>query len=330
MKKSFSLLIVLSLSLFFSACSSGGSKNKTVVFADAGWDSIQIHNAIAGYILEKGFGFTWSQVTGSSAITYEALKSGEIDVYMEVWTDNLAPYAKDKADGLFDEYGINYDDNAQGFYVPRYVIEGDAKRNIAASAPGLKTVADLKKYPAVFKDDEQPSKGRIYGGIPGWEVDKILFAKYNYYGLDKNFVYFRPGSEAALAGVLTAAYEKGDPIVGYYWEPTWLLAKYDFVKLEDAPYNAADFSLGKTAFPAVKVTVCARKGFATDYPDAAAFLKKYKTTSALNSEMLLHMQDTKDDAIKTSVWFLKQHPELLKAWLTADQLALVNKALEAQ
>lgn len=90
MKKSFFLLIALSLTLFFSTCSSGGSKEKTVVFADAGWDSIQIHNAVAGYILEKGFGFTWSQVTGSSAITYEALKSGEIDVYMEVWTDNLA------------------------------------------------------------------------------------------------------------------------------------------------------------------------------------------------------------------------------------------------
>jgi glycine betaine/proline transport system substrate-binding protein len=194
----------------------------------------------------------------------------------------------------------------------------------------LKTVADIKKYAAVFKDDEQPSKGRIYGGIPGWEVDKVLFAKFNYLGLDQNFVYFRPGSEAALAGVLSAAYEKGEPIIGYYWEPTWLLAKYDFVKLVDAPFNSADMNLGKTEFPAVKVTIAARKGFEKDYPDAAAFLKKYKTTSALNSEMLLHMQTTKEDYIKTSIWFMKKHPELLKAWLTADQLAAVNKALEAE
>lgn len=330
MKKPFLLLLTLSLALLFSGCTSNGTKDKTVVFADAGWDSIQIHNAIAGYVLEKGFGFTWSQVTGSSAITYEALKSGEIDVYMEVWTDNLAPYTKDKTDGLFDEYGINYADNAQGYYVPRYVIEGDAARNIVASAPGLKTVADLKKYPNIFKDDEDPSKGRIYGGIPGWEVDKILFSKFNYYGLDENFVYFRPGSEAALASVLSAAYEKGEAIVGYYWDPTWLLAKYDFVKLEDAPYEAEAFKDGKTAFAAVKVTIAARKGFAAQYPDAAAFLKKYKTTSALNAEMLLHMQETKEDVIKTSIWFMQEHPELLKEWLTADQLALVNKALAAE
>jgi len=330
MKKSFLLLLALSLTLLFTSCSSGGSKDKTVVFADAGWDSIQLHNAIAGFVLEKGFGFKWSQITGSSAITYQALKDGEIDVYMEVWTDNLAPYAKDLAAGLFEEYGVNYDDNAQGFYVPRYVIEGDAARGIVASAPGLKTVADLKKYPDVFKDDEQPSKGRIYGGIPGWEVDKILFNKFNYYGLDKNFVYFRPGSEAALTSVFTAAYEKGDAIVGYYWDPTWMLAKYDFVKLDDAPYDAATFAEGKTEFAAVKVTICARLGFEKEFPDAAAFLKKYSTTSALNSEMLLHMQETGDDVIKTSIWFMKQNPELLTAWLNAKELALVNKALEAE
>ncbi len=330
MKKPFLLILTLTMLLAFSGCSKSSSKDKTVVFTDAGWDSIQLHNAIAGYILEKGYGFTWSQVTGSSAITYEALKTGEIDLNMEVWTDNLAPYAGDLAKGLIEEYGINYDDNAQGFYVPRYVIEGDAKRNIKASTPDLKTVADLKKYANVFKDDETPSKGRIYGGIPGWEVDKILFKKYNFFGLNENFVYFRPGSEAALTSVLTAAYEKGDPIVGYYWDPTWMLAKYDFVKLDDAPYDTALFAEGKTEFAAVKVVIAGRKGFEADYPEATAFLKKYNTTSALNSDMLLHMQDTKDNVVKTSIWFMKEHPELLKAWLPAAELALVTKALEAQ
>lgn len=329
-KQKIFLVCALALTLLLTGCSTGGSNKKTVVFADAGWDSIQIHNAVAGYILEKGFGFEWSQVTGSTAITYQALVDGEIDVYMEVWTDNIAPYYDDKAAGSFDEYGINYDDNNQGFYVPRYVIEGDASRGIAASAPDLKTVADLKKYPHLFKDDENPSMGRVYGGIPGWAVDTILLNKFNFYNMDENFVYFRPGSDAALASVLTAAYEKGEAIVGYYWEPTWLLAKYDFVLLEDAPYNASTFENGETAFPAVKVTVAGRKGFKDDYPDAAAFLSKYKTSSALNSSMLLHMQETKDDAMKTAVWFLKENPELLASWLEADELAKVTAALEKE
>lgn len=329
-KKPFFIALFLSVALLFTGCSTENKSDKTVVFADAGWDSIQIHNAIAGYILEKGFDFTWSQVTGSTAITYQALIDGEIDVYMEVWTDNLAPYDEDVASGAFEEYGVNYDDNAQGYYVPRYVIEGDPARGIQALAPNLKTVADLKKYPHVFKDDENAGKGRVYGAIPGWEIDNILFKKYNHYGLDENFIYFRPGSEAALAGVLTSAYEKGEPIVGYYWEPTWLLAKYDFVLLEDEPYDEDTFQNGETEFPAVRVTIAARSDFDEDYPDAATFLKNYKTDSALNSEMLLHMQDTGDDAVETSIWFLKQHLELLDTWLTEAQAQRVTTALESE
>ena len=50
--------------------------------------------------------------------------------------------------------------------------------------------------------------GRIYGLIPGWEIDKVLYNKYLHYGLDENFIYFRPGSDAALSSAITAAYEK--------------------------------------------------------------------------------------------------------------------------
>jgi len=108
------------------------------------------------------------------------------------------------------------------------------------------------------------------------------------------------------------------------------LAKYDFVLLEDEPYNEDTFQNGETEFPAVRVTIAARSDFDEDYPDAATFLKNYKTDSALNSEMLLHMQDTGDDAIETSIWFLKQHLELLDTWLTGAQAQRVKTALESE
>ena len=50
--------------------------------------------------------------------------------------------------------------------MPRYVIEGDAKRKLEAKAPDLKSIADLGKYSAVFKD-----AGRAFQGpflqLPG-------------------------------------------------------------------------------------------------------------------------------------------------------------------
>lgn len=322
------LLLTVVLAMFVFVGCAPASTDKSIIFTDAGWDSAKIHNNIAGFIAETAFDMTWSELPGSTPITYEAIKNGEIDIHMEMWTDNIAPYLDDVAKGDILELGVNFDDNMQGFYVPRYVIEGDAARGIEPMAPDLKYVEDLLNYPDIFPDDENPSMGRVYGGIPGWAVDEILFKKYEYLGLDEKFVYFRPGSDAALAAALTAAYEKGEAIVGYYWEPTWLMGKYDFVLLEDAPFNAADFPEGKTAFAPVRVTITARPGFETDHPEFAEFLSKYRTSSALTSEALTYMQDTGADYKTTAMWFLKTHDNLLDEWLDADKAEAVRQALK--
>ncbi|WP_373077059.1 ABC transporter substrate-binding protein [Fusobacterium varium] len=316
-KKIFTFIITGFLTLAFLGC--GENDKKEVRFADAGWDSNKVHNAVAGFIIENAFGYTWSEVPGSTPILHEAIKSGEIDVHMEEWTDNIPSYYPDLKSGLFQELGTNFDDNRQGIYVPKYVIE--------TMAPDLKSVKDLPKYKELFKDSENPEKGRIYGAIPGWEIDNIMYKKYEAYGLDKDFVYFRPGSDAALSAAFTAAYEKKEPIVGYYWEPTWLLGKYDFVLLEDEPYDAEKYFEGKTACPSVKVTIGASNKFKEKAPEIAAFLSKYHTSSKLTSEALAHMQETGDNYNATAKWLLKNNDNLIDQWLDADKAAAVRKAL---
>jgi glycine betaine/proline transport system substrate-binding protein len=118
------LLLTVVLAMFVFVGCAPASTSDHVIFTDAGWDSALVHNNIAGFIAETAFDMTWSQLPGSTPITYEAIKNGEIDVHMEMWTDNIAPYANDVANGDILELGVNFDDNMQGFYVPRYVIEG--------------------------------------------------------------------------------------------------------------------------------------------------------------------------------------------------------------
>jgi glycine betaine/proline transport system permease protein/glycine betaine/proline transport system substrate-binding protein len=310
-----------------SAAPSAPVEKTEIVFADPGWDSILFHNAVAGLVAEEVFGYTWSEVTGSTPICHEALMSGDLDVHMEVWTDNIATYEDDAAEGRLQELSTNYDDDMQGFYVPRYVIEGAAARGIAPMAPDLKPVEDLKKYPDVFKDEEDPSKGRVYGAIPGWAIDEIMHKKYEYYGLDESFNYFQPGSDAALSAAMVSAYDKGEPIVAYYWEPTWLVGMYDFVLLEDAPYSEEAFYEGACACPAVPVTVCVGNDFYASNPDYCAFLSKYQTSSALTGEALAYMQDSGADYEEAARWFLQQHPELIDEWLDADQASTLKAAL---
>lgn len=320
MKKVISVILLFTLLVMtITGCSTGDSGKKEIVFAEAGWDSIKFHNAVAGIIAEEVFGYSWREIPGSTTVLHEGLLKGEVDVHMEIWTDNLATYNDDLAAGKLQEISTNFDDNYQGFYVPRYVIEGNPEREIEPMAPDLKYVWELKEYPDIFPDDENQGMGRVYGAIPGWEVDEILHKKYLHYDLDENFIYFRPGSEAALATAITSAYEKGEPIAAYYWEPTWLLGMYDMVLLEDEPFNEETYKEGKTELPAVKVTVGTSNNFAENNPEVVEFLSNYKTSSALTSEALAYMQSSGEDYIETAKWFLREHDELIDEWLNPEQ-----------
>ena len=135
MKKILLLFAVLSLSAMTPVTMvSAADEKREIVFADVGWDSIELNNAIAGLIAEEVFGYTWSEVPGSTPITHEALMNNEIDVHMEEWTDNITTYQEDLSAGKFTELGVNFDDNYQGLYIPAYV---------AKKYPDLKTVKDL-------------------------------------------------------------------------------------------------------------------------------------------------------------------------------------------
>ena len=321
------VVLILAVTLIGCGSDSAGGKGE-IRFADAGWDSVRFHNAVAGLIAEEVYGYTWTEVPGSSTVVHEGMLNGEVDVHMEEWTDNLASYESDLEAGKFKEFGVNFDDNNQGIYVPRYVIEGDAERDIEALAPDLKYVWDLKEYPEVFPDEDDASMGALYGAIPGWEVDEIMFNKFEYYELDDTFNYVRPGSEAALAAAITGAYEKGEPIAAYYWEPTWLMGKYDFVLLEDEPFDKDTYLQGETELPEVRVTIGASNQFAEDNPEFTEFLEKYETSSELTSEALAHMQDTGEDYKETAKWFLAEHDELLEAWLSQEDADKIREIIK--
>ncbi|WP_317322238.1 glycine betaine ABC transporter substrate-binding protein [Subdoligranulum variabile] len=288
-------------------------EEKTMItFADVGWDSIKLNNALAGLVAENLFGYTWQETPGSTPISHEALMAGEVDVLMEEWTDNISSYQQDLADGKFTELGINFNDNYQGFYIPRYLAE---------QYPDLKTVKDLAKYPELFPDPEGPQKGIIYGGITGWSITEIMGKKVEAYGLDQYYNYFVCGSDAILNTAMTSAWDKQEPIVAYYWEPTWLLGMYDFVLLEDEPYDSATYQDGIGACPAVTVTVAVSNDFAASNPEYCEFLSKFSMPSAIISEALAYMQQyAPADYQAAARWLLTEsHPELLDQWLTPEQ-----------
>lgn len=151
---------------------------------------------------------------------------------------------------------------------------------------------------------------------------------YSLYGLDAYYNYANPGSDSALAASISAAYEKGEPIVAYYREPAWLSGKYDLILLQDAPFTKDAYPEGLCEFPSMTIKVCAAKEFPGQAPEYCNFLRNYHTTSALISTALAYMQDNKASYTDTAKWFLKQHDDFITEWLPADSAALVRTALQ--
>lgn len=322
------LALVLSIVLVIGGC---GKEVDTVTITatDNGWDSQMLHNEIARLIVENAYdNYSFQVSTGSSTMNWQSIIAGDIDLDIESWTDNVATYKEDVAKGDIIDVGVLVPNSAQGLYVPQYVIEGDAARGIEAVAPELKTVEDLKKYADLFPDDEDKDKGRIYGSIPGWMADEVLYKKYQYYGLDEMYNYTRLGSEATLFASLTAAYNLGEPWVGYCYEPTWISGKLDLVLLEDAPYDPELFTEGKCEFPKQELKIVSSNKFAEKAPDLLEFFQKYRTGSDLISKALAHLDETGETHEEAAKWFLMEYDYLLDEWLPSERAQRVRDALK--
>ncbi len=214
-----------------------GDFEGTLTFGDYGWDSAIVHNRIAQYILENGWGYETDSTTGETISLFQGLVNRDIDVSMEIWVDQQPQFEPEVEAGTIIDLGANYPESVQGWYVPTYMIEGDEERGIEPMTPDLQHVDDLPEYKDVFEDPEDPEMGRFYDCIAGWECQRVNESKFEYYGLDEHYNRFQPGSGAALATSLVSAYEQGEPWLGYYWAPTWIFAQVDLTMIEEPEYT---------------------------------------------------------------------------------------------
>ncbi|WP_416896207.1 MAG: ABC transporter substrate-binding protein [Minwuia sp.] len=301
--------------------------DRPVVIAGLNWDSNAFHAALAARILKDGFGCRVEIATGSTRPLFRMLMRGEIDVMMEVWKDNLPGlWQRSQSDGSVVELGINYPDAIQGWFVPRYAVEGDD-----APAAGLTAVADLPRYKQVFADPENRRKGRFYNCMLGWGCEAINTAKLYAYGLNAHYNNFRPVSGDALMRAISELYARQEPFLTYHWGPTWVLGAYDLVMLEEPPYDPDVWAkLGRsrkpeaaTAYPVSEISIAVNRGFRKAAPEISAFLGLYRTSNRLTSEALAVMHRQGKAPQEAALWFLRQKPDVWQAWLPADIAAKV-------
>jgi len=333
MKMRTAIALILAVFCLFTV-TPGAAAARPVTLVDFSWDSVQVHNRIAAYIIEKGYGKETDFIFAESLPGMMGIERGDADFSMEGWVDNLLDFwEKATAGGKMVSLGTNFPDAPQGWYVPTYIIKGDEARGIKPVAPDLKSVADLPKYWELFKDPENPKKGRLFNGPAGWKVTSINEMKIRGYGLDKQYDAFSAGSETALSTAIKRAYDRGQPILAYYWEPTWVMGLLDMTRLEEPPYDEKlwnDENLYACAIPSVRVLVVANAKFVEANPDIAAFLKNYGTTLEQNNKVLAFMFETKADTRQAAIWFLRNFEDVWTSWVPSDVAGKITAALKEE
>ena len=300
-----------------------------IVFAGLNWGSAQFINGVARIIVEGGYQIPTRSVEGASIPLFHSLRNGDVQVYMEGWLPNLEElYDKATAKQEITDLGLYFGDAVQGWFVPRYVVEGDLVRQIDPVAPQLSSVEDLERYASVFASEDRPGLGKFVDGSSGWASYRIDCMKLKAYRLDDRYAQITSGSESALFAALSDAYERGEPILTYLYEPTWPMAKFDLVQISEPAFSQDIWDRNKAvAFPLAQVKKWVHPGLPGRAPDVVEFLSKVSLTSDEISGILETMkeQDLKPEEY-ARVW-VKEKQAVWSGWVAPDAVAKVLQAL---
>ncbi len=305
-------------------------------FGDITWESGSFITEVLRLIVEKGYGLPTDTLPGSTVSLEAALAKNDIQVIGEEWAGRSPAWVKAESEGKVFGLGDTVKGATEGWWVPEFVIKGDAARGIKALAPDLKSVADLPRYKDVFRDPEDPTRGRFLNSPTGWTSEIVNSQKIKAYALTDSFVNFRTGSGAALDAEVASSIRRGKPVLFYYWSPTPLLGRFKLVKLEEPPFNAEAWKtlsdaknpnpIGTRSMPA-KLAIGVSAPFKAQYPQLVSVFEKVDLPIDLLNGLLADMSEKRTQPRQVALAFLKEQPQVWQQWVPADVAAKVNAAL---
>ena len=300
----------------------------TLVFTGLDWPSALMQNAIARRILEDGYGYETDDIRLDTISGFEALVRGNTNVSMEIWLPNQqAAYDAAVAEGTITSIGKSLEDYWQSaFIIPQYVADAH---------PGLRTPQDLKNplYKNLFVTPDSNGKARLLNCIPGWVCERVNERKIISYGLQDVVELVNPGSDAALAMEVRAAFAGREPVLFYYWGPTVLThelqSQYGGFKILEEPVYS-DTCWGTTQacqYPTAEVFIVVRSELLQTAPDAVRFLRKWDFHFGHQLAVEGYMNASGADLSAIALWFLRNTQEW-QDWVTPEARNKVLDALE--
>jgi len=303
--------------------------DRKIDIAEMDWASASAIAHIHNIILSEGYGCNAEIVPGNTVPTSASMIGrGQPAIAPELWMSSIEEaWDQGEAEGTVVELGPAITDGTvEGIFIPTAVAE----------AEGIKTIDDAIARPDLFQDAENPDKGRIYGGPPGWAADLAVSALFEAYEMEeKGWNLFSVGS-ATLAASAMRAFVQEEPIMFYYWGPTAVLGSVDATKFEMPTVDMdiytcntnsdCDEPAGKSDWPSSRVIVGAAGWVAEEAPVVAEYFSKVGLSNDQISKLLVFGLENQAGGEETAENFLNTE-DVWMTWVPADVAERVKASL---
>jgi glycine betaine/proline transport system substrate-binding protein len=287
-----------------SAVDGAGRACGTVNVALNAWVGYTANAAVFSYVAENRLGCKVVQKDLSEQVSWQGFGSGEVDVIMENWghEDLVKQYITGQKVAV--DAGPTGNIGHIGWYVPPW---------LAKEYPDITDWKNLNKYASLFATSESGGKGQVLDGDPAFVTNDEALVKN--LGLDYKVVF--SGSEAALIQSFRSAEKNKTPLLGYFYEPHWLLSEVPLVKVNLPAWKpGCDADPEKVAcdYPTYTLNKIISAKFAGSGSPAAGLAKAFKWTNEDQNQVATDIQNGMAPEAAAKKW-VDAHPDAVEAWL---------------
>ena len=279
------LLLLLSWFLFPVPFADASAPCRLVRFADVGWTDSTVTTAVVSTYL-RALGYQTTVTQASVPVTFRALKSQDLDVFLGNWMPSMAADIKP------------YTDDGSVDTLPHPLLSG-AKYTLAVpdyvAASGVRSFSDLAR----FRDRFQ---GKIYGIEPGNDGNRLLLKMIESHDFGLSDWKLLESSEQAMLAQVLQAYRQQEWVVFLGWAPHPMNTKMSLTYLK-----GGDAYFGSDSGSA-QVFMNTRRGLSEECPELGRFLSQLTFSMESVNELMAMVLDQKLSPEAAAVRWLNAHP----------------------
>lgn len=269
------------------------------------WSGYAADAAVVGYLLKTELGCQVVATQLSETTSWAGLSDGSVDVILENWGHDDLKRKYIDGQKVAVEMGLTGNKGIIGWYVPPWMAE---------EYPDITDWTKLNDRVELFRTAKSGDKGQFLAGDPSFVTnDTALITNLK---LDYTMVY--AGSEDKLIAAFRQAQKNKTPLLGYFYEPQWLLTDVKLVHVPLPRYTpGCDSVPDKIAcdYQPYDLDKIGRKAFVDSGSPAAGFIRNWTWTNADQNEVARDMTQNHLSAEDAAKKWAEAHRTTWETWL---------------